>query len=79
MSVLQPLPVSLNKPFKYIIRFEWNKWMVDGEKIFSKSGNIRDLQFDTLCVFCFFLVTSWGIDCAKTVMKSSKNVAIQIQ
>ena len=27
-SQLQPLDVSINKPFKSFIRVEWNKWML---------------------------------------------------
>jgi hypothetical protein len=28
-SQLQPLDVSINKPFKVYMRKEWNKWMMD--------------------------------------------------
>ena len=31
----------LNKPFKDRTRADWNKWMVDGEKSFTKGGNMR--------------------------------------
>ena len=28
-SLLQPLDVSLNKPFKILMREEWDRWMID--------------------------------------------------
>ena len=33
-SLVQPLDVCLNKPFKDHIREQWNEWMVSGEKSF---------------------------------------------
>ena len=40
-SQLQPLDVYLNKSFIDHTRADWNKWMVDGEKSFTKGGNMR--------------------------------------
>ena len=31
-SLLQPLDLSLNKPFKDRLRYQCNQWMMDGEK-----------------------------------------------
>ncbi|KAG7175646.1 Pogo transposable element-like 48 [Homarus americanus] len=73
MSVLQPLDVSLNKPFKDNISSEWNKWMVEGEKSFTKRGNMRAPPLDVLCEFVMW---SWEAVCAETVVKSLKKCGI---
>ena len=36
-SVLQLLDISLNKPFKNNVRAQWNEWMMNGEKSFTKN------------------------------------------
>ena len=42
-SVLQPLDVSLNKPFKDRLREKWSMWMIKGEKSFTAGGNASQL------------------------------------
>lgn len=66
-SVLQPLDVSLNKPFKDRIRDEWNQWMMEGEKTYTKGGNLRAPSLDVLCDF---VIKSWNAVSAKIVIKS---------
>ena len=48
-SVLQPLDVCLNKPFKVHMRHNWNEWMVNGEKQLTK---VRDLKRPILATVC---------------------------
>ena len=48
-SIVQPLDVCLDKPFKDLIRIEWNKWLMEGEKTFTKGGNMRPAPFELLC------------------------------
>ena len=50
-SVLQPLDVCLNKPFKDYMREQWNEWFTSAEKSFTKAGNMRPPSLDTLCEF----------------------------
>uniref|UniRef100_A0A5S6QMK0 DDE-1 domain-containing protein n=1 Tax=Trichuris muris TaxID=70415 RepID=A0A5S6QMK0_TRIMR len=38
-SILQPLDVSLNKPFKNYIREEWTTWMANGQHAFTAGGH----------------------------------------
>ena len=50
-SLLQPLDVSLNKPFKDNMRDKWNEWMANGDKQFTKGGNMRAPSLELLCEF----------------------------
>uniref|UniRef100_H3A0T2 HTH CENPB-type domain-containing protein n=1 Tax=Latimeria chalumnae TaxID=7897 RepID=H3A0T2_LATCH len=72
-SVVQPLDVCLNKSFKGHVRAKWNKWMVDGEKTFTKSGNMRAAPLDVLCDL---VIKSWDAINAETVIKSFKKCGI---
>jgi len=40
-SVLQPLDVCLNKPFKGHMREQWIEWFTSAEKTFTKAGNMQ--------------------------------------
>ncbi|KAJ1130292.1 hypothetical protein NDU88_008646 [Pleurodeles waltl] len=72
-SLVQPLDVCLNKPFKDRIREQWNEWMVSGEKSFTKGGNMRAPQLDVLCKF---VIKAWNDIDAETVIKSFKKCGI---
>ena len=53
-SVLQPLDVYLNKPFKDRIRKRWTTWMVEGEKSLTPAGNVKAASLTT--------VASWVLE-----------------
>ena len=40
-SVLQPLDVCLNKPFKDRVRKMWAEWMSSGSATLTKGGNLQ--------------------------------------
>lgn len=40
-SLLQPLDVGVNKPFKDNLRQYWNEWMLAGNHTFTPAGRIR--------------------------------------
>ena len=59
-SILQPLDVSLNKPFKDRLRERWNNWMIEGQKSFTPTGNMRAASLPTLC--------SWVLDSWRSLL-----------
>ena len=48
-SVLQPLDVGVNKPFKDGLRRCWSDWMITGEKSFTKGGRMKKADLPTIC------------------------------
>ena len=48
-SMLQPLDVSINKPFKDRMRAKWQEWMLAGEHTFTARGRIHKVDLDEIC------------------------------
>ena len=74
-SRLQPLDVSLNKPFKENVRDEWNSWMMHGKKSFTK-GEGMCAAF--LYILCEFVIKSWGNVKTESAVRSFKKCGMQI-
>ena len=72
-SVLQPLYVSLNKPFKDRLREKWNTWMLEGEKTFTKGGAMRAPALPTLCTW---VKESWDAVGEDLVIRAFKRCGI---
>lgn len=72
-SVLQPLDVCLNRPFKQYLRELWNEWMVKGKKSYTNSGNMRAPELD---VFCQFIIDAWAKVKTESVIKAFKKCCI---
>ena len=72
-SILQPLDVFLNKPFKDHLRELWNDWMIEGQKSFTHTGNMRVASLPTLCSW---VLDSWRSLPVEMVAQSFKNCAI---
>uniref|UniRef100_A0A5S6Q763 DDE-1 domain-containing protein n=1 Tax=Trichuris muris TaxID=70415 RepID=A0A5S6Q763_TRIMR len=72
-SILQPLDVCLNKPFKDYLREEWNEWMTNGQKYYTRGGCMRAPSLQTLCQF---VINAWCKVKTETVIKSFKKCPI---
>ena len=72
-SILQPLDVSLNKPFKVQIRNLWNTWMVSGPKEFTKGGALKRPSLVTVIEW---VKEAWNSVPCDMVIKSFKKCGI---
>ena len=48
-SILQPLDVSLNKPFKDGVKKKWMQWMADGIHEFTATGRQKKPSEELIC------------------------------
>lgn len=72
-SVVQPLDVCLNKPFKDNIRKCWNEWMVSGKQTSTPAGNMRAAPLSTVCEW---VLKSWEQIATETIVRSFKKCSI---
>lgn len=72
-SLLQPLDVSLNKPFKTKMRALWTEWMISGPKEYTAGGNQRRASYQQACEWT---ITAWDSISKETVIKSFKKCGI---
>lgn len=72
-SIVQPLDVCLNKPFKDRIRKKWCDWMVEGVKEYTKGGATKAASLETVSEW---VSESWNDVPANMVQYSFKKCAI---
>lgn len=72
-SVLQPLDVSINKPFKEHLKNTYANWMCEGEHTFTPTGKIKRPSIQLMCEW---ILQSWSMISADIVKKSFKKTCI---
>lgn len=72
---IQPADVSWNKPFKAAYKEKYNKWMVEGEKTYTKAGNVR-APSKLLCLQ--WVKESWDSVSSDIVKKSFRSCGISV-
>ena len=72
-SVIQPLDVSLNKPFKDRLRSKWPLGWSRGKKSFTKGGNVKAASFPTVCQW---VKEAWSEIASEIVVRSFKKCGI---
>ncbi|XP_067947275.1 uncharacterized protein [Watersipora subatra] len=73
ISVLQPLDVSLNHPFKCRVRNQWTRWMSSGAAELTTSGNFKRPSLTTVVTW---VKTAWDSIEAPMIEKSFKKCSI---
>ncbi|XP_073537612.1 uncharacterized protein, partial [Phyllobates terribilis] len=68
-SQLQPLDVSINKPFKSLMREKWNNWMAD-------LTSTEQMESPTITQVCKWVKTSWQSIKDETIVRSFEKCGI---
>jgi len=70
---VQPLDVSINKPFKDKLREKWRAWMATGEHKYTKTGNLKKPAYDLMC---WWIMEAWNEIPAQMIIKSFEKCGI---
>ncbi|CAG8746349.1 27787_t:CDS:2, partial [Racocetra persica] len=71
--IVQPLDVSINKPFKESLRNKWRIWMTAGNHKFTKKRNMKKPEHDLMY---HWIMEAWSDISPETIIKSFKKCGI---
>ncbi|GFX40387.1 pogo transposable element with KRAB domain [Trichonephila clavipes] len=71
-SLVQPLDVCINKPFKQNLKQQWNIWML-GEKSFTNGGQMRHASLE---IVCKWIIKAWNEIKPDLIQKSLKKCSM---
>lgn len=72
-SLLQPLDVCLNKPFKDKLRNKWIEWMATEDKAITKGGNVKKVDIETIV---HWVKNAWDEISSEMIIRSFKKCCI---
>ncbi|GFS57486.1 pogo transposable element with KRAB domain [Trichonephila clavipes] len=72
-SLVQPLVVCINKSFKQNLKRQWNTWMLEGEKSFTKGSQMRHANLE---IVCEWIIKAWNEIKPDLIQKSFKKCSI---
>ena len=71
---LQPLDVSINKPFKEKVRTMWSNWMAgESDHSFTKGGRLKK---PSITIWCQWVVKAWNEIDPAIIVKAFKKCSI---
>jgi hypothetical protein len=72
-SILQPLVISINKPFKESLRRFYDEWMAEGNHRSTPGGKIKGPPLETMCSW---ILRAWDYISSDVIVKSFKKAGI---
>ncbi|GFX21239.1 pogo transposable element with KRAB domain [Trichonephila clavipes] len=72
-SLVQPLDVCINNRFKQNLKRQWNKWMLEGEKSFTKGDQMHHANLE---IVCEWIIKAWNESKPDLIQKSFKKCSI---
>ncbi|GFU73219.1 pogo transposable element with KRAB domain [Trichonephila clavipes] len=72
-SLVQPLDVCINKPFKQNLKRQWNIWLLEGEKSFTKGIHMRHVSLE---IVCEWIIKAWNEIKPDFIQKSFKKCSV---
>jgi hypothetical protein len=72
-SILQPLDISIKKPFKESLRRFYGEWMAEGNHRYTPGGKIKRPPLETMCSW---ILRAWNCISSNVIVKSLKKASI---